>query len=128
MLRSTFHSRLFWIAIAYITVIASALYPALHEGFGIRIFLWNCVPPTIGLILVLTAMGGSKSRLVISTSFAVLVAIGEIFFFAAWFFTPLDTDPHSATTKFVFVFGPVVSFGLALIASAIGWLVAKTRS
>jgi len=127
MLRFPFHSRLSWIAIAYIAVIASALYPALHEGFGIRIFLWNCVPPTIGLILVLTAMGGSKSRLITSTSFAVLVAIGAIFFFTAWFFTPLDTDPHSGTTKFVFVFGPVVSLGLALIASAIGWFITRAR-
>jgi hypothetical protein len=128
MLRSKFRWLLFWMGIAYIAVIASALYPALHEGFGLRIFLWNCVPPTIGLILVLTAMGGSKSRIVGSASFAVLAAVAAIFFFVAWFFTPLDTDPHSVTTRFVFVFGPLFSLALALIASAIGWLAAKIMS
>jgi hypothetical protein len=128
MLRSKFRWLLFWIAIAYIAVTASVLYPALHEGFGIRISLWNCVPPTIGLILVITALGRSKSRIVGSASFALLTAVAAMFLFAAWFFTPLDTDPHSVTTKFVFVFGPLFSLALALIASAIGWVVGKTRS
>lgn len=117
-----------WIAIAYAGVIAAVGYPALHEGFGIRIFLWNCIPPTIGLILIITAMGRSRSRMLGSAGFAVLTAIVAIFFFAAWFFTPLDTDPHSMTTKFVFVFGPLLSLALGLIASAIAWVVGKIRA
>lgn len=127
MLRSTFRWVLSWIALAYVGVIAAVLYPALHEGFGIRISLWNCIPPTIGLILVITAIGRSNSRILASVSFAVLTALATIFFFAAWFFTPLDTDPHSVTTKFVFVFGPLFSLAFALIASAIGWIAAKVR-
>jgi hypothetical protein len=46
-------------------------------------------------------------------------------FSAAWFFTPVDLDPHSATTKLVFVFAPIISLGPAIIRSSVAWLVAR---
>jgi thiol:disulfide interchange protein len=128
MFRSKFRWLLFWIGIAYVAIIASVLYPAVHEGFGLRLSLWNCVLPIIGLILVLTAMGRSKSHIAASVSFAVVTAIAALFFFAVWFFTPLDTDPHSITTKLVFVFGPLFSLALAVVASVIGWFAGKIRA
>lgn len=128
MLPLRFRRLLFWLAITYLALIAAVLYPTLHEGLGIRIFLWNCFPPTIGLILVLTAWERSKSRIAGSIGFALMTAAAATFFFAAWFFTPLDTDPHSITTKFVFVFGPLLSLTFGLIASMAGWLAAKVVS
>jgi hypothetical protein len=102
------HHRIFvWIGIVYAAVIALVLYPALHEQLGIKLFLWNCIPPTIGLLVIATAFDKSGPRLVVSITFAVLTASVTTFFSVAWFFTPLDLDPHSGTTKLVFVFAPV---------------------
>jgi hypothetical protein len=119
------HQRFIWIAIVYVAVIAIVLYPALHEGLGAKLLLWNCVPPTLGLLAIATAFDKSRSRAIVSATFAVLTAIVATFFSGAWVFTPLDLDPHSATTKLVFVFAPVLSLGLAAIASGIAWFVAR---
>lgn len=122
------HHRIFvWIGIFYAAVIAVVLHPALHEQLGTKLLLWNCIPPTIGLIVITTAFDKSRPRLVVSATFALAAATVAIFFSAAWFFTPLDLDPHSATTKLVFVFAPIFSLGLAIIASGIAWFITRAR-
>lgn len=122
------HHRIFvWIGIFYAAVIAVVLYPALHEQLGTKLLLWNCIPPTIGLIVITTAFDKSRPRLVVSITFALLTASVTTFFSMAWFLTPLDLDPHSATTKLVFVFAPIFSLGLAIIASGIAWFITRAR-
>jgi hypothetical protein len=116
-----------WIAIAYIVVIALVFYPALHEGLGAKLLLWNCIPPTLGLLVIATALDKSRPRVIVSATFALAAATVAIFFSAAWFFTPLDLDPHSATTKLVFVFAPVFSLVLAMIASGVAWFITRAR-
>jgi len=110
-----------WIAIAYAAVIATVLYPALHEELGARLLLWNCIPPTLGLLVIATAFDKSRRRMIVSVSFALLTAAVTTFFSLAWLLRPLDLDPHSATTKLVFVFAPIFSLGLASIVAAIAW-------
>jgi hypothetical protein len=123
---SRHRQRFVWIAIVYVAVIAIVLYPALHERLGAKLFLWNCIPPTLGLLLITTASGKSRPRSIASAIFALLAAAVTTFFSAAWFFTPLDIDPHSVTTtRLVFIFAPVFSLGLATIASGIAWFVAR---
>jgi hypothetical protein len=124
---SRHHLIFVWIGIFYAAVIAVVLYPALHEQLGTKLLLWNCIPPTIGLIVIATAFDKSRPRLVVSITFALLTASVTMFFSMAWFLTPLDLDPHSATTKLVFVFAPIFSLGLAIIASGLAWLVARAR-
>ena len=120
------HQRTFvWITIAYAAVIATVLYPAIHEELGARLLLWNCIPPTVGLLVIVTAFNKSGRRMIVSATFALLTAAVALFFSLAWLFSPLDLDPHSATTKLVFVFAPVFSFGLAAVASGIAWFVAR---
>jgi hypothetical protein len=121
------HRIFIWIAIVYAAVIAIALYPALHEELGAKLLLWNCVPPTLGLLVIATAFDKSRRRLVVSITFALLTAGVTMFFSVVWFVTPLDLDPHSATTKMVFVFAPIFSLGLAIIASGIAWLITRAR-
>jgi hypothetical protein len=122
------HRRRFvWIVIVYIAVIAIVLYPALHEQLGAKLFLWNCIPPTLGLLVIATALDKSRPRVIVSATFALAAATVAIFFSAAWFFTPLDLDPHSATTKLVFVFAPIFSLGLAIIASGVAWFITRAR-
>ena len=122
------HHRIFvWIGIFYAAVIAVVLYPALHEQLGTKLLLWNCIPPTLGLIVIATAFDKSRPRLVVSITFALLTASVTTFFSTAWFLTPLDLDPHSATTKLVFVFAPIFSLGLAIIASGIAWFITRAR-
>jgi hypothetical protein len=122
---SRHYRRFVWIAIAYVAVIAIVLYPALHEALGAKLLLWNCVPPTLGLLVIATAFDKSRPRIIVSATFALLTAIVATFFSASWFFTSLDLDPHSATTKLVFVFAPVFSLSVAAIASGIAWFVAR---
>jgi hypothetical protein len=119
------HRRIVWIAIVYGAVIAIVLYPALHEELGARLLLWNCVPPTLGLLVIATAFDKSKLRMVVSITFALLAATVTTFFSVVWFLTPLDLDPHSSTTKLVFVFAPIFSLGLSIVASGIAWLIAR---
>jgi hypothetical protein len=126
MAASRYRLGLAWVGIVYIAIVATVLYPALHEGFDARITLWNCLPPTLGLIVISTALGKSSRRIVVSTVFALLTAAVATFFSAAWFFTPLDLDPHSATTKLVFIFAPVFSLGFAIIASGVAWIIAPS--
>jgi hypothetical protein len=121
------HRIFVWIAIVYAAVIAIVLYPALHEALGAKLLLWNCVPPTLGLLVIATAFDKSRRRLVVSITFALLTAGVTMFFSVVWFVTPLDLDPHSATTKMVFVFAPIFSLGLAIIASGIAWLITRAR-
>ena len=121
------HRIFVWIAIVYAAVIAIVLYPALHEELGAKLLLWNCVPPTLGLLVIATAFDKSRRRLVVSITFALLTAGVTMFFSVVWFVTPLDLDPHSATTRMVFVFAPIFSLGLAIIASGIAWLITRAR-
>jgi hypothetical protein len=121
------YQRFVWVAIAYAAVITIVLYPALHEELGANLLLWNCIPPTLGLLVIATAFDKSRPRLVVSTTFALLTASVTTFFSVAWVLTPLDLDPHSATTKLVFIFAPVFSLGLASIASGIAWFCGADR-
>jgi membrane protein YdbS with pleckstrin-like domain len=117
-----FHSYRRSLAIVYAAVIAIVIYPALHEDLGAALLLWNCFPPTLGLLAIGTALDKSRVRRIVSTIFAIVTAIVAISFSAAWFFTPLDLDPHSGTTKLVFVFAPIISLGLAAIVSSVAWI------
>ena len=114
-------ARFGWIGIGYAIVIAAVLYPALHEGFGLRISAWNCIPPTLGAILLLASSGKTRRWFVISVVFAAATTAVAIFFLARWFFTPLDTDPHSITTKLVFIYAPLCSLALATLSAGVAW-------
>jgi hypothetical protein len=45
-----------WVTLAYAAVIGLVLYPGFHEGFGAKLMLWNCIPPTIAFIVTVTAL------------------------------------------------------------------------
>jgi hypothetical protein len=126
----TSHQRthLLWIAITYGIVLALVLYPAFHEGFGSRLSLWNCIPPTLALIVLIGALGKTRRRFVPSAAFAIVTAAVTTFFVSAWFFTPLDLDPHSSTTALVFVFAPLWSMGIALVVSVATWIAVRDNS
>jgi hypothetical protein len=122
------HRQLFvWVALVYAIVIVLALYPGLHERFAGTVILWNCVPPTIGFVLMINALRKSTLPFIVSAVFAVLTAAVTIFFFGAWFLTPLDTDPHSSITTLVFVYAPVLSLALSSIGAVIAWLLMRPR-
>ena len=123
-----FRSHFLWIAFAYAAVIALVLYPALHEGLGLRLTLWNCIPPTLGLIAIMSALGKSRRRLIVSATFALLAAAVTIFFAGAWVLTRLDSDPHSFMTTIVFVFAPVWSLLVAVIGSGLSWFATRASS
>jgi hypothetical protein len=114
-----------YLAIVYVAVIATVLYPALHEELDVRVLLWNSIPPTLGLLAIATALGKPKPRLVASVIFALFTGGVATFFSVAWFFTPLDLDSHSGSTKLVFVFAPMFSLSLATIAAGNAWFVAR---
>jgi hypothetical protein len=126
MFASRSRSHVGWIAFAYAAVIALVLYPTLHESLGPKLTLWNCIPPTLGLIVIISALGKSRRRVIVSATFALLAAALTMFFAGAWVFTPLDTDPHSLTTTLVFVFAPVLSLALATIVSGLAWFAVRT--
>jgi hypothetical protein len=119
------HARLVWLASVYAAVIAIVLYPALHEELGAKLLLWNCIPPSLGLLAIVIALDKSRARRIVFGTFALLTAIVATFFSAAWFFTPLDTDPHSLTTILVFVFAPALSLALATIVSGLAWFAVR---
>jgi hypothetical protein len=121
------YRRLIWLAIVYAAVITIVLYPALHEGLGAKLLLWNCIAPTLGLLAIATALNKSRARMIVSATFGLVTAVVATFFSATWAFTPLDLDPHSATTKLVFVFAPVLSLVVAIIASGVAWFIAIAR-
>jgi hypothetical protein len=116
---------LVWLASVYAAVIAIVLYPALHEELGAKLLLWNCIPPSLGLLAIVIALDKSRARRIVFGTFALLTAIVATFFSAAWFFTPLDTDPHSLTTILVFVFAPALSLALATIVSGLAWFAVR---
>ena len=122
---SRFRPQVVWSAFGYATVIALVVYATYHEGLGLKLILWNCIPPTLGLLVVTSASGKSKHRILISTIFGLLATAVTAFFFGAWFVTPLDTDPHSSTTAIAFVFGPVWALSIALVGSGLAWLMAR---
>ena len=112
------HRRLIWLAAAYVAVSCHhSLIPAFHEGFGFKLALWDCIPPTLGLILLASANDEPTRRFTVSAVFAIISALIMLFFVVAWFFTPLDTDLHSTTTALVFVFAPLWSVGIAIVAA-----------
>jgi hypothetical protein len=117
--------KLVWIAIGYVAVIAVVVYPAIHEEVGARVLVWNCIPPTLSLLVIATAFHKSRPRMISSMVFALLAAAVTTFFSVIWFFTPLDLDPHSGTTKLVFVFAPIVSLGLRALGSGVAWFVVR---
>jgi len=82
MFASRHRSQLASMAIVYVAVMALVVYPAFHVGFGAKVILWNCIPPTLGLILVITALGKSRPRMIVSAIFALFTAVGATFFFA----------------------------------------------
>jgi len=119
------HRRLIWLAAGYVAVIALILYPTFHEGFGFKLAMWDCIPPTLGLILLASGGNEPTRHFTISAVFAIISALVMLFFVVAWFFTPLDTDPHSTTTALVFVFAPLWSVGIAIVAAGITWFVTR---
>jgi hypothetical protein len=84
------HRRFVWIAFVYAAVIALVLYPALHEELGFKLLLWNCIPPTLGLLVIATALDKSRLRMLVSVTFALFTVAITTFFSAAWLLTPLD--------------------------------------
>ena len=80
MFASRFRSHFGWIAFAYAAVIAVVLYPALHESLGPQLTLWNCIPSTLGLIVITSALGKSRRRVIVSATFALLAAALTMFF------------------------------------------------
>jgi hypothetical protein len=120
-----FRSHFGWIAFAYAMVIALVLYPALHESLGPRLTLWNCIPPTLGLIVIIGALGKSRRCVIVSATFALLAAAVTMLFAGAWVVTPLDTDPHSSMTAMVFVFAPVWSLAVAIVGSGLVWFATR---
>lgn len=120
-------SNILWAAVIYGLVVAAVLGPAFHEELGLRIILWNCAPPTLGMIALVATSRKSRRWTLVSTIFATITAILAILLFAAWLFTSLDTDPHSLTTKLVFIHAPIVSLTIAALGAAVGWIVAVTR-
>jgi hypothetical protein len=119
------HRHLIWLAAAYVAVIALILYPAFHERLGFKLALWDCIPPTLGLIFLATAFEKTTRHFVTSAIFTGFSTLVMVFFALAWFFTPLDTDPHSTTTALVFVFAPLWSVGIAIVAAGITWFVTR---
>ena len=119
------HRRLIWLAAAYVAVVALILYPAFHESFGFKLALWDCIPPTSGLILLASANDEPTRRFTVYAVFAIISALIMMFFVVTWFFSPLDTDPHSTTTALVFVFAPLWSVGIAIVAASITWLLTR---
>jgi hypothetical protein len=117
-----------WVTLAYVTVIGLALYPGFHEGFGAKLMLWNCIPPTIAFVAVVAALGKSRRRFILSATLASLAAAVTVFFAAVWLFTLLDTDPHSSMTAIVFVFAPLWSLAIAMIGLGLVWFALRARS
>ena len=109
--------KLVWIAIGYVAAIAVVVYPAIHEEVGARVLVWNCIPPTLSLLVIATAFHKSRPRMI--SSMVLLAAAATTFFSVVWFFTPLDLDPHSGATKLVFVFAPVA------LGSGVAWFVGR---
>jgi hypothetical protein len=119
---TTHNQQMIWLTIAYAVVMALVLYPGLHEGFAGRIIFWNCLPPTLAFILLITSRGKSIRRIVASALFAVISVTVGLFFVVAWFFTPLDTDPHSSATTLVFIYAPLFSLAAATAMATVTWL------
>ena len=69
------HRRLIWLAPAYVAVVALILYPAFHEGFGFKLALWDCIPPTLGLILLASANYEPTRRFTVYAVFAIISAL-----------------------------------------------------
>jgi hypothetical protein len=78
--------KLVWIAIGYVAVIAVVVYLAIHEEVGARILVWNCISPTLSLLVIATAFQKSRPRMISSPVFALLAAAGTTFFSIVWFF------------------------------------------
>jgi hypothetical protein len=120
--QSNNHSQqIVWLAIAYAAVLVLVLYPGFHEGFTVRLMFWNALPPTLALVLIITALGKTPRRALASALFGVTSVMVSVYFALFWFFSPLDTDPHSSTTILVFIYAPLFSLLGATIVSAVTW-------
>ena len=97
----------------YVVTIAGVLWPAVHEELGMRITVWNCIVPTIGLFAVLYASNKNRARQLAATVFAAVTMMTVFALVGAWAVTPLDIDPHSGMTVIVFVYLPIVSMMVA---------------
>ena len=120
------HPQIIWLTAAYLIVLGLVLYPGLHERFAAPIMLWNSIPPTIALILVINALGKSARRMIVCAVFGFISVGVSLFFVAAWCFTPLDTDPHSALTILVFIYAPALSLASGTIVAAVAWFSSRT--
>ncbi len=114
--------KIIWLSITYALLLGSVLYPGLHEGFAGSVILWNCLPLTVGFILVATALRKSKGRLAGSIGFSLTTAVVALFFFGAWLFSPLDREPHSGTTTLAFIYAPLLSLAFGTMVSGLAWL------
>jgi hypothetical protein len=117
-----------WLAIAYAVVIPLVLYPGFHEGFAFRLMSWNALPPTVALVLIITALGKSTRRVIASALFGVISVVVSLYFALIWFLTPLDTDPHSSTTILVFIYVPLFSLLGATVVAVVAWFAIPVRS
>lgn len=97
----------------YVSAIAAILWPAIYEPLGWRITAWNCIVPTFGLLAVMFSSGKSSAPRGGAVIFATVAMLTVFAFVGAWAFTPLDNEPHSATTVIVFIYLPIVSLALA---------------
>ena len=57
MMKPFLRKRLVWLLLVYGTVVMLILYPAFHERFGFKVALWDCLPPTLGLIFLFITSG-----------------------------------------------------------------------
>ncbi|GEM_PF-6683825 len=116
------------VGLAYALVIALLMYLSIREGLGVRLAIWNCVPATLGVIAINSAIKKSRRALMASIAFGGAAAAVSLFFVGAWFFTQLDIDRHSSMTAVVFVFVPLWSIGIGTIACAIIWSIASAAA
>jgi hypothetical protein len=117
-----------WLAIVYAAVIALVLYPGFHEDFTVHLMFWNALPPTLALVLIISALGKSTRRVIASALFGVMSVMVGFYFALLWFFTPLDTDPHSLTTILVFIYAPLFSLLGATVVAVVAWFAIPVRS
>jgi hypothetical protein len=70
MTKPLVHKRLVWLLLLYGALVVLILYPAFHERFGFKFALLDCIPQTLGLIFLATALGKRARHFVTSAIFA----------------------------------------------------------
>jgi hypothetical protein len=59
--------KLVWIAIGYVAVLAVVVYPAIHEEVGAHLLVWNCISPTLSLLVIARAFHSVWGRWVLAS-------------------------------------------------------------